>query len=364
MIHPTLKPDFEQTAARFEAWWAGEVIDRPPVSITIPPTRQAKLPDRPHASLRDRWLDVEYQVEAALSRLRARDWLGDSIPAWYPNVGPELTSTPFGCELHFSEQTSWSVPIIESVEQWQTMIDTQPDFDNVYWQTIERMTDLAIERFAGEALVGIADLHGNMDILAGLREPELLCMDLMDAPALVYEAQMHAADAFVAGFERLYAKVAAADIGSTTWTPFYHAGPAYIPSCDFWCLLGGDQARDVVRPAIVAEMAPLQRSIFHLDGPDALRHLDLLLELSALDAVQWVYGAGNGPAERWLDVYRRCLAADKSIQVMPEGPADAIACLEALGPRGVFLATVCCESKQQAAWLLREVDRVCAAWAR
>lgn len=358
--HLTLKPDFAKTIERFDAWWTGELIDRPPVTIHTPNVRPVDAPPANHATLRDRWLDVDYQVESALAGLRARDWLGDAIPCWAPNVGPELTSTPFGCELEFGQTTSWSRPIIESVEQWQRVIETEPNFDNPYWQMVDRATDLAIDRFGDAALVGLADLHGNMDILAGLREPMDLCMDLADDPQLVRRALMHATRALTEGFARQHETLRAAGIGSTCWTPFYHEGPAYIPSSDFWCMVSGEQARDLILPAIAAEMAALERSIFHLDGPQALRHLDLLLEMPDLNAVQWVYGAGNGPASRWVDVYRRCLAAGKSVQIMTESVDDALACVEAVGVRGVWLCPVNCDSAEQAKALLKELDRLAA----
>jgi hypothetical protein len=96
-------------------------------------------------------------------------------------------------------------------------------------------------------------------------------------------------------------------------------------------------ARDMILPDILTEMAPLQRSIFHLDGPQALRHLDLLLELPQLHAVQWVYGDGQGPAARWIPVYRRIQHAGKSALVHAQDAADARKVLDAIGPRGVWL---------------------------
>lgn len=87
-------------------------------------------------------------------------------------------------------------------------------------------------------------------------------------------------------------------------------------------------------------MAPLERSIFHLDGPQALHHLDLMLSLPGLNAVQWVFGSGHGPAAKWIDVYRRCLAAGKALQILADDPADALTVLRALGPDGLWL-TIC-----------------------
>jgi len=65
------------------------------------------------------------------------------------------------------------------------------------------MITLAAERFAGRYYVAMPDLHGSFDMLAGLRGPENLCLDLVDDPELVRRASMHAVRAYVevtAGF--------------------------------------------------------------------------------------------------------------------------------------------------------------------
>jgi len=323
---------------RFDAWWNRDVTDRPPTTVAVRPRRAYDGPVATHATLRDRWLDVPFQVESAQARLRRQDYVGESLPIWMPNVGPELTATLLGCELDFGESTSWSIPIIHEPSQWRELAERPPDFDNPYWRTIEQMTDAALEAFAGEALVGIADLHGNYDILAGLRDPQMLCLDLMDDTEAVRAAAAAAVRAFTRGLVRLHERISAAGQAvSTTWVPFCHPGLAYVPSCDFWCMIGPEMAERIILPSIIAEMEPMDRSIFHLDGPQALPHLDLLLGLPQLDAVQWVFGAGRGPASRWLEVYRRIRAAGKSVQVLAEDATDALAVLEALGPAGVWL---------------------------
>jgi hypothetical protein len=96
-------------------------------------------------------------------------------------------------------------------------------------------------------------------------------------------------------------------------------------------------AHDLIRPALLAELKPLARSIFHLDGPASLHHLDLLLDLPSLDAIQWVYGPGQGPAGRWLDLYHRMRAAAKRLQLIAHDADDALMVLEAIGPRGVWI---------------------------
>ncbi|MCS7310468.1 MAG: hypothetical protein RMK92_06460 [Armatimonadota bacterium] len=331
------KPDFGRTVERFEAWWHGEILDRPPVTLHVLPSRPYRGPVKQHARLRERWMDVEYVVDAAIAWMECCDYVGDAFPLFWPNLGPEITATLFGCELEFSKTTSWSKPVVHEAEGWHRILQMEPDFSNPYWQTVERMTDYAIQRCEGRYVVGITDLHGNYDILAALRDPQALCLDMVDAPDLIVQVGRHAARAFVQAFERSYEKVSASGFGSTTWTPAYYEGRFYVPSCDFWLMVSPEMAREMILPCILQEMEPLERSIFHLDGVGALKHLHLLLEIPHLQAIQWVYGAGQGPAARWIDVYRQCLQAGKSVQVLAETAQDALRVLEAVGAKGVWL---------------------------
>ena len=326
--------------ARFEAWWQGGRLDRPPVSLWVETKRSLRTPRSNHATLRERWLDVDFQVESAIAGLETNPCLGDTVPSYLPNVGPDLVSTLFGAELVFGESTSWCQHTVPETADWERFIATPPDFANPYWKAIEDMITQAAERFAGRYYVAMPDLHGSFDVLAGVRGPENLCLDIVDDPELVRRASLHATKAYVEGYRRLYQRLTALGQPSTTWCAYLHDGTAYVPSCDFWCLVSREIAEDLIRPTIEQEMAPLERTIFHLDGPQALHHLDLMLRLPRLNAVQWVFGAGHGPASRWLGVFRRIRRAGKAVQVLADDAEDALAVLRELGPDGVWL-TVC-----------------------
>ena len=335
------------TSARFAAWWQGGLLDRPPVSLWVDSPPSPRAPRSTHATLRERWLDVEFQVDSVLATLEANPILGDNVPSFLPNVGPDLSSTLFGAELVFGENTSWCQHTLSSIEDWERFIATPPDFGNPYWKAIEAMIALAAERFGQRFYIAMPDLHGSFDILAGLRGPENVCLDIVDDPELVRRASLHAARSYALAFRRCHERLTALGQPGTTWTAYLHDGPAYVPSCDFWCLVSREIAEDLIRPTLEIEMAPLERSIFHLDGPQALHHLDLVLDLPGLSAVQWVFGAGHGPAARWGEVYRRIRRAGKAVQVLADDADDALAVLSELGPQGVWL-TVCTPFKTAA----------------
>jgi len=328
------KPDIDRALQRFEAWWHGQILDRPPVTIHVRPQRPPRFPTKDHACLRDRWMDVEYQVARAEARVQVGVYLAETFPSYEPTVGPELTATVFGADLRFAPDTTYSIPVARSCRDILAM---QPDLDTPYWNTIRAMTDLSLERGRGRWITALPDLHTNGDLVAALRNPQdmaLDCADDLDGVRLACDYVTEVSYALM--FEDLWHRIAACGQPCTTWTPALHAGPAYPVSCDFICMVLERMVREAILPSLVAEMQYLDCSVFHLDGPDALRHLDALLEVPELNAVQWIYGAGNGPAARWIGLYQRIQAGGKGIQLVCEDIADARVVAEHLQPEGVW----------------------------
>lgn len=332
------KPDFDKTLQRFEAWWQCEIIDRPPVNIGIKSDRlSTALPPAPtpknYPTHRQRWWDIDAILDRVEFAAANTTWFADNYPSFMPNLGPDLVATAFGCELDFADHTSWSKPIIPSCRD---ILNIQPDFDNPYWQWICRATDLSLQRGRGKWITALPDLHTNGDLLAALRGPEELCLELIDDPDAVRDACDHVTSFFPAIFDHFWAPLAAQKQPATTWAAILHDGPAYVTSCDFICMISPTMFSRAILPSIQREMASLQRNIFHLDGPGALKHLDAILAQPALTGLQWVAGDGQGPAGDWIDVYKKAQAAGKCIQLIARSIDDAKAVAQHLGPRGVW----------------------------
>ena len=331
-----LKPDFAEAAQRFESWWLCQNTDRPIVSVPVRPVRDPALPAAP-PTLKAQWLDSEYSVAVTDANLSSRPWVAETLPVLHPNVGPDLTATLFGCNLEFGENTSWVQHSYHSPDDWASFLTTTPDFENLYWQTIEERMALSLERGQGRFLTGLPDLHGAYDMLAAIRSPEGVCLDLYDAPDQVLRAGLHAARAYDQAYRRTYRILEQAGQGSSTWCPLWHEGPAYVSSCDFLALVSSEIAETHILPTVRIETSFTDRSIFHLDGPDAYRHLDLILNLDTVQAVQWVYGSGSGPVTRWTETYQRILKAGRAAQVICEQADQAVEMAAHLGSAGIWL---------------------------
>ena len=326
--------NWDQIRKKFIEYWDMENHDRPLVSICAPRDKQEKMPEPSHGSLKERWMDTEYMIKSANNTMRNTFYCGEAFPALNPNLGPDYFAACYGAELKFGKDTSWSVPFLtdEDVEEYQEIVLQK---QNEYYRKMLEMTEAAVEDGKGKYLVGITDLHPGLDGLVGLRGPQQLCMDTMDYPEFLLRGAMDLFHGFKEIYEELYRLTTKYQEGSTCWMGIWHPKRWYPTSCDFSCMISTDMYEEFIIPELTEELKFLDASIYHLDGPDALKHLDRLLELENLKGIQWVYGAGQPSASHWLPTLQKIQNAGKMIQVIVE-PWELETMLENLRPEGVM----------------------------
>ncbi len=350
------KPDYEESKQRIDAFWDRELIDRPVVQFLLPkpPEQWVPLPTSDHATSASRWLDAEYQAELTLATFSNLEFLGDTLPVAFPNLGPELFSAFYGCPIHFGDfGTSWTDPILED---WADASDLEFDEDDFYLRRLHEITDALLEVGDGKFITGMTDWHPGGDAIAAFRDPANLAMDMIlhldEVEALLVRLE---ADYFRI-YDVFYEKLRAAGQPISTWTTLVCDCKYYVPSNDFSIMISTEMFEDVFLPGIIRECQFLDRSIYHLDGPGALRHLDALLAIEELDALQWVFGAGNEGFHRWVDVYRRTQAAGKGIQVMCTFD-EVRQVMDTLDPRGLFLSVSEVPSRKAAEAMLADLGK-------
>lgn len=345
------KEDWEQARARIEAWWAGEVLDRVVIQVTAPRPGEAKVP--PPRDLRQRWLDPDYVVAAAEERMRLTYYGGEALPIFYPNLGPDVFAGYLGCDLEFGPATSWSVPMLRS---WDDLPQVRFDPANRWWQLTLRLIEAAGQALSGSCLFGLTDLHGGGDAVAALRDPQQLALDLIDSPDQVKAAMKRVEEIWFPVYEGQFEVTRRYSPGTTTWLGVWSPGKYYPVSCDFICMVSGAMLREFFLPELLAEIDWLDHSLFHLDGPGALRHLDTLLQIPKLGGIQWVPGANTGPMLQWLPVLRRVQAAGKLLHLSVD--ADEVEpLLRELRPEGLCLHTSV-GSEEEAQELLKMAARM------
>ncbi len=336
-----LKPDFEHVFERYEAWWHCQIVDRPLVAIafSVPEAHRLAPPDRQPPTIRDQWLDTEYVVATHEARLQNTVHYADALPIAYPNLGPEVFSAFYGCELEFGPTTSWSKPILTDWSK-QSLSQLRLDTDNFYFRKLNELTDALLEAAKDTFIVGYTDLHGGGDAIAAFRDPQQLLFDTIEHPDAIKRLCDTVTTDFLSVYDHFHQKLSAAGMPSTTWLPVTGKGKCHVPSNDFSCMIADDVFEDLFVPGIIRECRHMDRCIYHLDGPQALRYLDRLLEIPEIHAIQWVAGAGRNYWADWIHVYQRIQAANKAMQI-PSVPAEDLDLMcQSLHPQGVWISSI------------------------
>lgn len=103
--------------------------------------------------------------------------------------------------------------------------------------------------------------------------------------------------------------------GTCGWVPAYHPVKTNTIQCDFAALIGPSQFKRWALPALEEEAAYLEHTVYHLDGPECLVHLDDLCSIDGLDCIQWTTGARNREFIEWMDLLKSIQAKGKSLWV-------------------------------------------------
>lgn len=327
-------PDWEMRIARQDAMWYGEIIDRPVVHIILPkPNPQYPGPQpKTWSSMRDQWFDAQFRAEAALAAVMNTEWLGDALPYVWPNLGPEVFSAYFGCELEYSETTSWAIP---NIHDWSDVSHIKFSMDNPYWKKTIECIDALMEVGKGKFYTNFTDLHAGGDAVAAFRDPQDLCIDLIENRSDVKRILKDVTDVYLDVLDFLHDKYLSA--GHTIGT-----GGNLIQSTKRWHYVANDFAYmiskemydDVFLPGIIREVEHLEACYYHLDGEGNLKHLDSLLEVPGINIIQWGYSEWNGPASKWMDTYRKCQAKGKGLQLFLD-VSELDYFMENLRPNGV-----------------------------
>ncbi len=347
-------PDWEKRLERQDAFWDCEIIDRPVVYISVPREKPlAPVPAKKNwSSHRDYWMDFTYRAEKLRSDILNQEYSGDALPKVIPNLGPEVFSAYFGCEMEYGETTSWAIP---NIHDWSDVSHIKFSEDNFYWKKTIEYTNMLLEAGKGLFHVGVSDLHPGGDGIAAFRDPMDLNIDMIDHPDEIKRLLEFLEPEFFRIFDFYYNKLRDANQLCTWWMPIVSSRKYHVPSNDFSAMISPEMFEEFFLPGIRRECQYFEASIYHLDGPEALRHLDMLLDIPELNAIQWVYGAGQGRASDWLQIYQRCQAANKGIQLHIE-PDELNVMMENLKPEGVWMMILGVNSRDEAEALIKKIE--------
>lgn len=320
----------EQNLYRFDAWLRGESSGLPLMYVAAKKDMEFAYP-RP-ATPEAYHTDVDYLLGRFEADLQNTVYMADAYPSFTADIGPGSVALYLGAEPEFRWDTCWYKECMHDLASHPPLAF---DPDNHWWLRHLDILRRAQAACAGRYLVDIPDLIENLDIFAAMRGPQDTLYDLMDEPELVKERIDQIDQAYFNYYDALYDLLREPD-GSSSYTVFHIRGSGRVAKiqCDISAMLSPALFREFVLPSLQKQVRHLDKSLYHLDGPDAIRHVPALMELKELSALQWTCGAGqpDGGCERWYPIYDEVSAAGKSlwIQLYDGGVDDWIQSAERL----------------------------------
>lgn len=348
------KPDIDRVRWRMEAFWANEMADRALISVVAPKYPGAHisqfhnpedLTGQPEA-LRRYWEDPETIYRNNIKRLEDTFLGGESLPAIFQNYGTSGHCNYFGAKPKYGNDTIWFDPTLEDLG----------DIDDAY---TEELLDkhLAIARYLTERagddyFVAMPDSTGTIDALGHLYGTENVLMAMMADPDAVTHAIDVVNDGWIKTNEMFYRITEALNGGGChAWMHLLCPGRVQHLQCDMSVMFSPEMYRQFALPSLEKQMTWCEYPIYHFDGAEQVRHLDMLLSLEKLKGIQWTAVAGQPSAAHYLPVLQRMQKAGKRLIIMAP-PEDVRPLLEGLSARGLYIHTEA-DNPEQAQALVR-----------
>jgi hypothetical protein len=301
------KHNWPEARERLLAFWHGEIIDRPCIAVTAPGTPPRPLDPPPDDQTK--WTDPEYVAQRYDVSHEATYFGGEAIPGTSLMVG---YCFGYGAELHYSEQTVWQEAIIAD---WASAPALDLDEDDWAWRQVQAVVKRCAEVSAGKWLTGFPNIQQPNDHLPLLRGTQRFLMDLIEHPTEIKRALRRLLDNWYVIYERV-AELTAHQEGSSGWLGLWCPWPRSLTlQSDVSCMMSPAMFEEFVAPELEELCEWLEGPTYHLDGPGALQHLDRLLALKRLHAIQWTPGTGTPGGLYWLELYQRIQAGGKGVVI-------------------------------------------------
>jgi hypothetical protein len=305
------KINFDESKKHYLDWWNGKGIvlsmwehlpkdGAPYESVTAP---------QPHRDLNQFFFDAEWRSDYLHYTMSRNSYLADILPVANTQLGPGSLAAILGATLEAREDTIW----IRDKEFFDGNIEF--DEQNQWWQLHKNLLKACVQRSQGKYLVGCPDLVEGLDVLASLKGPDNVMIDMIVDPEGTLEQLRKINEVYFRVFDEIYNIINLNGEMAFCYFSIWAPGKVAKLQVDLSVMISEDDFRTFSLPFLKEQTEKIDYTLYHLDGVDAIRHLDALLELENLNAIQWTpgYGQPQGGNAKWYDLYKKILAGGKSV---------------------------------------------------
>ena len=317
---------WDKVKERMQAYWAREAMDRCCVQIQVP---KPGYIDNGEGNL---YYDIKRSDQVQRRRFENHTFIGEALPCAFPYFGTAAIAEYTGCKPNMTPETTWFDPWLE-----------EPDADQISYsvpEAFEKQKNAMaefVERSQGDYLVSAMDNCGIVDALAQIRGNENLLMDMFTDPGFVEKAVQKLLPIYKKTQDEQFAMIRENNEGSSIgWMQMWAPGRLAQMQCDLSVMISPEMFNRLVMPELEELTAYLEYPLYHFDGMEQIRHLDSLLSLKKLRAIQWTPVAGQPKTSEFMPQLQKIQKAGKNLLLYVQ-PQEVVKILDSLSSRGLVM---------------------------
>lgn len=331
----TWKPNLEETKERYINWWnhKGIILNmwehfqegvKPHADIPMPPAPR---------DLNQKWFDPAWRAEYLDWYVAHSSLMADMLPVANTQLGPGSLAAILGGVFEGGEDTIW----IHPNPNYSDDIVFNPNHPNYLLH--KDLLKACKQKAQGHYYVGMPDLMEGLDVLAAIKGTDQVLLDTVMQPEILEHQMQQINDIYFQVFDELYDIIREGDEMAFCYFSSWAPGKMSKLQSDISTMISVDDYRRFVQPFIREQCQKIDYTLYHLDGVGAMHHLDALLEIKELNAIQWTPGVGEpqGGSPKWYDLYKKILAHGKSIMACWVTLDELRPLLDNIGGDGVHL---------------------------
>lgn len=312
------KNDWESTKTKWRNYWKRSNTGRPLMHLVAARDDMAgkenkKIPNS--NDMYDKYLNAEKIVNRYRNFCETHEFLAESFPNLSVDFGPGSLAAYLGCDIIFSPNTVWYEPFVSA---WSKLGKLEFDPQNQWFKKHIELFRKVKTLVGNDFYICIPDIMENIDVLASMRGAQDTLFDIIDEPDEILKRIYQINDIYFQYYDRFY-EIAKDDEGGSCYTVFQIWGPGKTAKlqCDFSAMMSPDQFRKFIQGSLRKQAGKLDNVLYHLDGPDAIKHVDAIMEIEEIDALQWTSGdyGPDGTFEQWYEIYDKAVKAGKALWI-------------------------------------------------
>lgn len=320
---------WEELKKYMSGYWAREKMDRCSAAIMV------QKPGYKDFGEHNFYFDVETADKMHRARFENTDYLLESMPVLFPYFGTAGICEYTGCKPTRTPRTTWYDP-------WMAQ-DDEPDASKITFscpEAFHKQKDAIsrlIELSGGDYLVSVTDNCGIIDALAEIRGTDNLLVDMISDPDFVLEGVRNLLPIYKQTQNELFDLVKDNNDGSVlSWMQLWAPKRMAQMQCDLCVMISNDMFNRFVMPELEELCAFLDYPVYHFDGREQIRHLDSLLSLENLKAIQWTPVSGQPRTSEFIPVLQKIQKSGKNLVLFPHA-SEVETLLDNLSSRGLHL---------------------------